>query len=139
MATQSVLIAGVSKGLGLATARLLAGRGFHVFGSVHNGHDAKRLSADFGSSITPILFDVTDLISVAKGAELVGQILGRATLGGVVNNAAVLTKGNLFEVSNYEFRRQLDVNLIGPFNVTRAFAPLLGIDSARVVRGDAWS
>src|SRR5688572_7788780 len=58
---RTVVVTGASTGIGLAIARVLAGRGVHVFGSVRREVDADRLRADLGPLFTPLLFDVTDV------------------------------------------------------------------------------
>jgi NAD(P)-dependent dehydrogenase (short-subunit alcohol dehydrogenase family) len=67
----SVVITGASTGIGWATAKLLPGRGFRVFGSVRKQADADRLRAEFGANFTPLLFDVTDEAAVLAAADKV--------------------------------------------------------------------
>ena len=57
---QSVVITGVSTGIGWGTAKVLLDQGFRVFGSVRKQADADRLKDEFGINFTPLLFDVTD-------------------------------------------------------------------------------
>jgi NAD(P)-dependent dehydrogenase (short-subunit alcohol dehydrogenase family) len=77
------------------------------------------------------LFDVTDESAVRTEAERVSEILGADTLDGLVNNAGIEVAGPLAHLATDQFRYQLEVNLIGPFVVTKAFLPLLGADPAR--------
>jgi NAD(P)-dependent dehydrogenase (short-subunit alcohol dehydrogenase family) len=121
-----VVITGVSTGIGRATTAALTKRGFHVFGGVRSQADAERLNDEFGANVTPLIFDVTDTASIASAAEVVRSWLCGAPLAGLVNNAGIAVSGPLIEVPADEFRRQLDVNVIGPFLVTQAFASLLG-------------
>src|SRR5512140_191283 len=125
---QSVVITGASTGIGWAAAKLLLGRGFRVFGSVRKQADADRLKAEFGAGFTPLLFDVTDEAAVLAAAREVRAALNGETLTGLVNNAGIAVAGPVLELSADEFRRQMDVNVIGPVIVTQAFAPLLGSD-----------
>jgi NAD(P)-dependent dehydrogenase (short-subunit alcohol dehydrogenase family) len=74
---------------------------------------------------------VTDEAAVASGAAEVGAALGRERLWGLVNNAGIAVAGPLLESTADEFRQQLEVNLIAPMVVIKAFAPLLGTDRAR--------
>lgn len=127
---QSVVITGVSTGIGHASARILMDRGFQVFGSVRHAADAERLASEFGSEFTPLLFDITDQAAIQAAAAQVREALGGATLAGLVNNAGVAVAGPLLELPVEEFRRQLETNLVGTFRVTQAFAPLLGADTA---------
>ncbi len=125
---QSVVITGVSTGIGWATAKLLLDRGFRVFGSVRKQADADRLKAEFGANFTPLLFDVTDEAAVLAAAREVRAALGGETLTGLVNNAGIAVAGPVLELAADEFRRQMDVNVVGPIIATQAFGPLLGSD-----------
>jgi NAD(P)-dependent dehydrogenase (short-subunit alcohol dehydrogenase family) len=125
---QSVVITGASTGIGWATAKLLLTRGFRVFGSVRKQADADRLTSEFGANFTPLLFDVTDEAAVRAAAREVRAALGGETLAGLVNNAGIAVAGPLLELSADDFRRQMEINVIGPVIATQAFGPLLGAD-----------
>jgi NAD(P)-dependent dehydrogenase (short-subunit alcohol dehydrogenase family) len=125
---QSVVITGVSSGIGWATAKLLLDRGFRVFGSVRKQADADRLKGELGANFTALLFDVADEAAVLAAAGEVRAALNGETLFGLVNNAGIAVAGPLLELAADQFRRQMDVNVIGPIIATQAFAPLLGTD-----------
>lgn len=123
---RSIVVTGASTGIGWGCVKVLAARGFHVFGSVRKPADAERLSAEFGASFTPLLFDVTDASAVAAGAAQVRDRLAGQTLFGLVNNAGIANPGPLLHIPIDTFRQQLEVNVTGQLIVTQAFAPLLG-------------
>ena len=125
---QSVVVTGASTGIGWATSKLLLGRGFRVFGSVRKPEDADRLKSEFGANFTPLLFDVTDEAAALSAAREVCIALNGETLTGLVNNAGIAVAGPVLELAADEFRRQMDVNVIGPIIATQAFGPLLGSD-----------
>src|SRR4051812_14092713 len=125
---KSVVITGASTGIGWATAKLLLDRGFRVFGSVRKQADADRLKAEFGANFTPLLFDVTNEAAVLAAARDVRAALNGEKLAGLVNNAGIAVAGPVLGLSADEFRRQMDVNVIGPIIATQAFGPLLGAD-----------
>ena len=127
---RTVVITGASTGIGHATAKLLLDKGFKVFGSVRKQADAERLRGEFGASFAPLLFDVTDEAAVLAAAREVRAALNGETLAGLVNNAGIAVSGPVLELSADEFRRQMDVNVIGPIIATQAFGPLLGTDAA---------
>ncbi|MBV8378162.1 MAG: SDR family NAD(P)-dependent oxidoreductase [Verrucomicrobia bacterium] len=129
-----VVITGTSTGIGYASVKVLLERGFRVFGSVRKEEDADRLQREFGEQFVPLLFDVTNESAVQTAAAKIGEMLGDETLDGLVNNAGIEVAGPLSHLKTDEFRYQLEVNLIGPFVVTKAFLPLLGADPAR--KGD---
>jgi NAD(P)-dependent dehydrogenase (short-subunit alcohol dehydrogenase family) len=128
---KQVVITGVSTGIGHASVMFLLSRGFRVFGSVRSRGDADRLQREFGDLFVPLLLDVTDEAAVQAEAEKVSQHLKTDTLDGLVNNAGIEVAGPLPYLSTDQFRHQLEVNLLGPFIVTKAFLPLLGTDPAR--------
>ena len=128
---KQVVITGVSTGIGHASVKVLLGRGFRVFGSVRNRVDADRLEREFGNLFIPLLFDVTDEAAVLAAAAKVSEHLGIDTLDGLVNNAGIEVAGPLPYLPTEQFRHQLEVNLVGPFIVAKAFLPLLGADPAR--------
>jgi NAD(P)-dependent dehydrogenase (short-subunit alcohol dehydrogenase family) len=125
---RSVVITGVSTGIGWASAKLLLERGFRVFGSVRKAQDGERLRNEFGVNFTPLSFDVTDEAAIRAAAGEVRNLLAGETLAGLVNNAGIAVAGPVFDLAVGEFRRQIDVNVIGPFMITQAFGPLLGAD-----------
>jgi NAD(P)-dependent dehydrogenase (short-subunit alcohol dehydrogenase family) len=125
---RSVVITGASTGIGWASAKLLLDRGFRVFGSVRKQADADRLKGEFGVNFTPLIFDVTDEAAVLAAAREVRGALNGETLAGLVNNAGIAVSGPVLELAADEFRRQMEVNFIGPIIATQAFGPLLGAD-----------
>src|SRR3977135_1493270 len=125
---QSVVITGASTGIGWATAKLLIDRGFRVFGSVRKQADADRLKREFGANFTALRFDVTNEAAVRGAGHQVRRAVRGETLFGLVNNAGIAVPGPVFELAADEFRRQMDVNIIGPIISTQAFGPLLGSD-----------
>ena len=125
---RSVVITGASTGIGWASARILLDRGFRVFGSVRKQADADRLKGEFGVNFTPLIFDVTDEAAVLAAAREVRAALDGETLAGLVNNAGIAVAGPVLELAAGEFRRQMEVNFIGPVIATQAFGPLLGTD-----------
>ncbi|MEJ0026979.1 MAG: SDR family NAD(P)-dependent oxidoreductase [Rhizomicrobium sp.] len=125
---RSIVVTGVSSGIGLATARAMARKGFHVFGSVRKPAHGEPLAKEFGDRFTPLLFDVTDSEAVTAAAGTVRRTLNGQTLAGLVNNAGIVVSGPLLHLPVAEFRTQLEVNLTGVVIATQAFAPLLGAD-----------
>ena len=123
---KNVVVTGVSTGIGWGCVKVLAARGFHVFGSVRKTIDADRLKAEFGSAFTPLVFDVTDQAAVNAAARQVQEKLGAEPLFGLVNNAGIANPGPLLHIDIDAFRQQLEVNVTAQVIVTQAFAPLLG-------------
>lgn len=130
---QSVVVTGVSTGIGWGVVKVLIGRGYRVFGSVRRAEAAARLSSEFGEAFIPLIFDVTDEAAVQTAAGQVRAALNGETLFGLVNNAGIAVPGPLIHLATADFRHQLEVNLVSVLTVTQAFLPLLGAD--RSLRG----
>jgi NAD(P)-dependent dehydrogenase (short-subunit alcohol dehydrogenase family) len=129
--SKSVVVTGVSTGIGRGIVEALVQGGFTVFGTVRRAEDAASLSAEFSDAFIPLLVDVTDHTAVGLAVQQVRARLGTANLAGLVNNAGVSLVGPLLHQPLDDFRTQLDVNLIAPLRVIQAFAPLLGTDRTR--------
>src|ERR671922_263694 len=125
---KSVVVTGVSTGIGWGIVKVLLQKGFRVFGSVRKTQDAERLSEEFGENFVPLIFDVTDEAAVQAGARQVREQLKGETLFGLVNNAGIAVPAPLIHQDTDDFRHQLEVNLVSVLIVTKAFASLLGAD-----------
>src|SRR6478672_6878938 len=125
---QSVVVTGVSTGIGWGITKVMTQRGFRVFGSVRKTQDAERLSKEFGERFVPLFFDVTDEVAVQAAAQQVREQLNGETLFGLVNNAGIAVAGPLLHLPTDDFRHQLEVNLVSVLIITKAFVPLLGSD-----------
>ncbi|MGJ0504969.1 MAG: SDR family oxidoreductase [Methylocystis sp.] len=128
---RAVVVTGASTGIGAACVDLLVEKGFLVFPSVRKESDAAELVARYGAAVAPLLFDVTDGEAILAAAREVEARLDGQTLAGLVNNAGVAVPGPLLHLPIDDFRRQLEINLIGQLRVVQAFAPLLGAGEER--------
>jgi NAD(P)-dependent dehydrogenase (short-subunit alcohol dehydrogenase family) len=125
---RAVLVTGSTGGIGTATVRLLRRRGFTVYAGA-------RGRAEFEPGVRVLPLDVTDPESVAAAAERVaGEVDG---LWAVINNAGVIVQGPLELVPADEWRRQLEVNTLGPATVIREFLPLVRAGQGRIVNVSA--
>ncbi|MDZ4741163.1 MAG: SDR family NAD(P)-dependent oxidoreductase [Alphaproteobacteria bacterium] len=129
-AQKSIVITGVSTGIGWGAAKVLCAAGYKVFGSVRKEADAKRLQSEFGANYIPLVFDVLDEKAVKAAAVAVRAGLGGHKLFGLVNNAGISVVGPMLYMPLEQFRTQIEVNLTGVFISTQAFAPLLGVDDS---------
>jgi NAD(P)-dependent dehydrogenase (short-subunit alcohol dehydrogenase family) len=126
--SRAVLVTGAAGGLGAATVQTLADRGYRVYAGVRG--ETGRLE---GAGIETVQLDVTDPDSVRAAAGQVARRQDGRGLHAVVNNAGVVVQGPLELVPPAEIRRQFEVNVYGPANVTQAFLPLLRQGRGRVV------
>jgi NAD(P)-dependent dehydrogenase (short-subunit alcohol dehydrogenase family) len=123
---RSVIVSGASRGLGLEAALTLAANGLDVWAGYRDeAHCASMLSAaaERGVTITPLLLDVTSSDSASRAVAHVAS--ARGGVYAVVNNAAVTLRGYFEDLQDDEIRRTLDVNLLGPMNLTRAALPFM--------------
>jgi NAD(P)-dependent dehydrogenase (short-subunit alcohol dehydrogenase family) len=109
-------VTGGGSGIGLATARLLATRGASV-AAIDLDPEAAAGSA------LPVIADVTDEDSLRAAVATVGERLG--ALDVLVNNAGIGATGTVEDNSYEEWRRVLDVNLLGVVRASRAALPHL--------------
>jgi short-subunit dehydrogenase len=128
----SIVITGVSTGIGYGVAKEFVGRGYRVFGSVRKDEDVERLAAEFGAGYVPLVFDVTDPEAVLGAADQVGEMLDGSVLAGLVNNVGTAVGGPLALQPLGEVRTHFEVNVVGLISVTQAFLPLLGMGRPRV-------
>ena len=120
------LVTGSSSGIGRAIAQRLAADGARVVvNSVRSVDAGEQLAA----SLPDAIYAQADVADERAAAELVARAVetwGRLDI--LVNNAGATTRiphHDLEAVDAELFRRTLDVNLVGPWNVTRAAAPHL--------------
>jgi NAD(P)-dependent dehydrogenase (short-subunit alcohol dehydrogenase family) len=126
----TVVVTGASTGIGDASARRLSGLGFDVVAGVRSEDAASRARE---AGLEPVLLDVTDASSVAAAAQFVESRVGERGLNGLVNNAGVAVSGPVELTPLDEWRRQLEVNLIGQVAVTQALLPAVLRGRGRVV------
>jgi NAD(P)-dependent dehydrogenase (short-subunit alcohol dehydrogenase family) len=128
-----VFITGTSTGIGAASALLLAEKGFRVFAGVRNDADGDALVARSSGELTPVPIEITDEASISAAVETVEGAVGERGLFALVNNAGIVKPAPLELQPMADFRRQLEVNLIGQVAVTQAFLPLIRRGKGRIV------
>jgi len=128
-ADQSILITGASSGIGRHIAERLANEGYYVYAGARKATDIAELSAI--DNVQGVRLDVTKQAQIdAVAAHIRSE--GRA-LHGVINNAGVFVYGPLIEIDESELQFVWDVNVFGPYRVTKAMAPLLIESGGRVI------
>lgn len=121
---QYALVTGAGTGLGFATAKLLASKGWTVYGTHIAGQSAEAMTR---AGFTPILMDITDDDSVKQGFERLSREVGHAGIATLVNVAglAEIAGGVIEGVSMDRIKQLFDVNVFGTLRVIQTFLPLL--------------
>jgi len=125
---KAILITGASTGIGRNMAETLAARGFFVYAGARKQADIDELSAI--DNIQGIRLDVTVQEEIDAAVKTVTNA-GRG-LFGLVNNAGVGVIWPLIETDEDDMQFQMNVNVFGPYRVTRAFAPLIIESKGRI-------
>jgi NAD(P)-dependent dehydrogenase (short-subunit alcohol dehydrogenase family) len=125
---KAVLITGASSGIGRNMAETLAANGYFVYAGARKQVDIDELTAL--DNVLGVRLDVNVQEEIDAAVELVRRE-GRG-LYGLVNNAGVAVIAPLIEVEEDDMFFQMNVNVFGPYRVTRAFAPLIIESKGRI-------
>jgi NAD(P)-dependent dehydrogenase (short-subunit alcohol dehydrogenase family) len=117
-----VVVTGASTGIGAATARELARRGFHVFAGVRRGTDADALRA---TNLEPVMLDITNEAEIAALATHITDDPARRPLRALINNAGIGVNAPVEALPLSEWRRLFDINLFGHVAMMQALLPAL--------------
>jgi len=118
---KTVLITGVTSGIGLETMRVLAMRGAHVIGTGRTLEGARAACASVGGKTTPLMLELTDYPSVVACAESVRALA--APLDVLICNAGVMALKQLEQVEGVE--KQFATNHLGHFLLTAHLIDLI--------------
>jgi short-subunit dehydrogenase len=124
------VITGASTGIGAATARKLARRGFHVLAGVRRDRDADAIRAP---GIEPLIIDITNPDHIQALATRVYEDPQGRALRALVNNAGIGVNVPVEAFAIDEWRRLFEVNLFGHVAVTQALLAALIVSKGRVV------
>ncbi|GJM85268.1 hypothetical protein PR202_ga01703 [Eleusine coracana subsp. coracana] len=123
---RTVLITGVSRGLGRALALELARRGHSIVGCGRSAEHVRSLEGEITSPSRHFL-TVADVRSDSNMAELAKAVVEKKQVPDIiVNNAGTINKNNkTWNVPAEEFDLVVDTNIKGTANVLRHFVPLM--------------
>jgi carbonyl reductase 1 len=116
--TRTVLITGANRGIGLETARLLAGGGDHVILTSRDETSGRTAVADLDRAGLPMEYRRLDVTDTADIARIAAEFAGGRALDVLVNNAAVSLNG--FDAG--VVRDTLAANFFGPMHLADALA-----------------
>jgi NAD(P)-dependent dehydrogenase (short-subunit alcohol dehydrogenase family) len=123
----SVLITGASTGIGAATTKALARRGWRVFATMRNLEKLAPLERSLKEAglRDQVEFERIDVTEPASMRDALAAILPRTghTLDAVVHNAGVATGGAFEDLPPEEIRRVMETNFFGVLELTRQLLP----------------
>lgn len=126
---KAVLVTGASSGIGKRIAETLAKRGVFVYAGARKEKDLEALNQQ--KNMRGVRLDVTVPDDITAAVEMIQQ-QGKH-LHGIVNNAGVFAYAPMIEVSERDLAFQFNVNVYGPYRISKAFAPLLIKNQGRIV------
>lgn len=126
---KAVLVTGASTGIGRRVTEYLARKGYFIYAGARKDSDLKALATI--ENVRPVRLDVTKPEDITAAVVMITQA-GRG-LYGLINNAGIASFAPLVDTSQEEFDLVMDVNVGGPFRMTKALAPLLIASKGRIV------
>lgn len=125
--SQTIVVTGANRGLGLELCRRFAARGDRVIGTARDPEAATALRE---LDVRVEALDVSDRASV----DALASRLGGEAVDVLLNNAgAGVGRGSLGSLDEGEIRRLFEINALGPLRVTEALLPNLRASSRRLL------
>jgi len=116
--TKTIFITGASAGIGKATAKLFAGKGWNVIATMRKPENEKELN--LLSNVTLLPLDVDNLEQIKETAS---KALALGDIDVVFNNAGYALLGILEATTDEQLVGQMETNFFGVVRVTQAFIP----------------
>ncbi len=125
---KTVLVTGATSGIGLRITEHLSSKGYFVYAGARKDADMQRLNKM--KNVMAVRLDVNKQDQIDAAVKTIAS--HDAGLYGLVNNAGVVILSPLIETSEDDFDFQMQVNLYGPYRITKAFAPLIIESKGRI-------
>jgi NAD(P)-dependent dehydrogenase (short-subunit alcohol dehydrogenase family) len=116
------LVTGASRGFGRSLTEAVLAAGDSVLATARRPEQLADLVARYGERVRPVALDVTDADAAVRAVKEATSSFGRLDV--VVNNAGYANSAPIEEMAEDDFRTQLETNLFGVVNVTRAALPV---------------
>jgi NAD(P)-dependent dehydrogenase (short-subunit alcohol dehydrogenase family) len=117
------LITGSSRGLGRALAEAALAAGHRVVATARDPEQVADLVAQYPQTARAVALDVTDRAQAAEAVQHAVDAFG--TIDVLVNNAGYANVNSIEDFAEDDFRTQIETNLWGVINLTRAALPVL--------------
>lgn len=121
--TKTWLITGTSKGFGNELAKAVLDSGDVLVATARHPEQLAHLTETYGDRVRPFALDVTD--AEASRAAVAFAVAEFGSLDVVVNNAGYADSVPIEEITDVDFRAQIEANLFGTVNVSRAALPVM--------------
>jgi NAD(P)-dependent dehydrogenase (short-subunit alcohol dehydrogenase family) len=116
------LITGSSRGLGRALTEAVLAAGDRVVATARKPEQLDDLVAKYGEQIRAVALDVTDAGAAKAAVRTAVEAFGGLDV--VANNAGYANSAPIEETPDDDFRAQIETNLFGVVNVTKAALPV---------------
>ena len=121
--SQVFFLTGSSRGLGRQVAEAVLAAGHSLVATARNPASLADLADRYGDRVLPVALDVTDPEAAVAAVKAGTAAFGRIDV--VVNNAGYANLASVEDSTLADFRAQVDANLFGVVNVTKAALPIL--------------
>jgi NAD(P)-dependent dehydrogenase (short-subunit alcohol dehydrogenase family) len=121
--SQVWLITGSSRGLGRATAEAVLAAGHKLVATARDPAQLAGLVERHGDNVRAVALDVTDKRAANNAVDVAVDVFGRLDV--LVNNAGYGNIGSIEDTSLDDFRAQIETNLFGVINLTKAAIPVM--------------
>lgn len=121
--SQVWFITGSSRGLGRAIAEAALAAGHRVVATARRPAQLDDLVRTYGEQVRAVALDVTDAEAARAAVRGAAETFGRLDV--VVNNAGYGDVAAVEDVTDADFRAQIDTNFYGVYHVTKAAVPIL--------------
>ncbi len=133
---QTAVVTGASTGLGVQMAKAFARQGANLVLLARRKNlldeNAAAISAEFGVRVLPVACDITDTEQVKAAVSTTMQEFGRVDI--LVNNAGTGAVAPTVDITDEQFRNEMNVDLFGTFLCSREFAKeMLKVKYGRII------
>jgi NAD(P)-dependent dehydrogenase (short-subunit alcohol dehydrogenase family) len=122
------LVTGTSRGLGRQIAEKVLAAGHSLVATARRPEELADLAERYPDQVRTVALDVTDPAAARAAVDTAVEAFGRLDV--VVNNAGYANTASVEDMTAEDFREQLDTNLLGVVNVTKAALPVLRAQGA---------
>lgn len=117
------LVTGASRGIGAAVAGVFAQNGAAVYANVRKAETLGPLKEEYGDTLRPLVFDVTDFEASKTAVRQIHSETKRLDI--LVNNAGIMEDALIGMITNALMQKIFEANVFAPINLTQLAARLM--------------